>query len=174
MEAAGFVCCFLALQEKLGKGKNPSLWEALAPFVLPCKDLGRIPKGRKIIWGGGGGSCCLLWWHRCRARDFNISKRERPPRHCSRSPGCALTRLLQAVLKIGRKHHPSATTQSVARRGDARPARRQLPLPSSSQAVDNSGQTGEGDGSPSRRKQELLVRSQRRAGRSSVRGRAAE
>lgn len=55
MEAAGFVCCFLALQEKLGKGKNPSLWEALAPFVLPCKDLGRIPKGRKIIWGGGGG-----------------------------------------------------------------------------------------------------------------------
>ena len=106
---------------------------------------------------------------------MNISKHERPPWLCSRSPGRALASLLQAVLKIGRGHHPSATTQSVARRGgDARPAPRQPPLPAGLQAVDSSGRVGEGDGSPSRRKQELLVRSRRRAGRWGVRGRRAE
>lgn len=157
-----------------GEGQEPKPLGSSRTLCASLQRFGEDPQRQEDHLGGGGRSCCLLWWHRCRARDFNVSKRERPPRHCSRSPGCALTRLLQAVLKIGRKHHPSATTQSVARRGDARPARRQLPLPSSSQAVDNSGQTGEGDGSPSRRKQELLVRSQRRAGRSSVRGRAAE
>ena len=52
MEAAGFVCCFLALQEKPGKGRHLSLCAALAPFVLACKDLGRIPKGRKVFFSG--------------------------------------------------------------------------------------------------------------------------
>lgn len=53
MEAAGFVCCLLALQEeKLGKGRHVSLCAALAPFVLACKDLGRIPKGRKVFFPG--------------------------------------------------------------------------------------------------------------------------
>lgn len=165
------MCCFLLCRRSWGRARTQASGKLSHPSRFPAKVWGGSPKaGRSFL----GGSCCLLWWHRCRARDFTVSKRERPPWLCSRSPGCALTRLLQAVLKIGRKHHPSATTQSVARRGDARPARRQLPLPSSSQAVDNSGQTGEGDGSPSRRKQELLVRSQRRAGRSGVRGRAAE
>lgn len=51
MGAAGFVCCFLVLQEeKLGNGKPRSLWEALALFVLACKDLGRFPKGSKVFF----------------------------------------------------------------------------------------------------------------------------
>lgn len=55
MEAEGFVSCCLALQEeKLGKGKNLRLCKPLTPFVLACKDVGRIPEGLFVM-----GCCCL-------------------------------------------------------------------------------------------------------------------